>query len=238
MPLHLGDALLAAVTPLSPAFRDEGAPLWQAEHLERLADRLTSLRGGVVDRPPPVFAEETTPPLEPLFAPWRPILAEMDTASDPLPVDALTGLAFRLEATGLDGLLLLLGMRRTPGSLSGAAAVPPTTRALLLAAEQPFRDGESLSTAGRAWTKHVPRSGEAFWGTVQGGAADHSRTAVGLLRRILKDATWWNTYTHFQRGTVFEARIPTGHGARWQVAGPAFVGFLEPFQEGGIEGRE
>jgi hypothetical protein len=237
MPPPLGDILAAAVARLSLPFRAEAEALWQPEHLERLADRLTALCQAVVDRPPPSFVDETTPPLEPIFAPWRSVLTELATTSDPVPAEQLTGVAFRLEATTLDGLLVLMGMRRTPGSLSGAAAIPPTTRDLLRAAEQPFREGETLSIAGRAWTKHVPRSGEEFWGTVQGAAADHNRTALGLLRRILRDATWWNVYAHFQRGTVFEARIPTGHGARWEVGGP-FVGFLEPFQEGGIEGRD
>src|SRR5205823_767254 len=129
-----------AVAHLPPAFRAEAAALWRPEHVERLAGRLTALRrDGVIDRPPPTFAEETTPPLEPLFAPWRSVLAELDTA-DPLPADVLPGLAFRLEATGLDGLLVLLGMRRTPGSLNGAAAIPPTTGDLLRAAELPFRE--------------------------------------------------------------------------------------------------
>ncbi len=83
----------------------------------------------------------------------------------------------------------------------------------------------------------MPRSGAAFWGVVRGGVADHNRTALGLVRRILREATWWNVYGHFQQGTVFEARIASGHGARWQTVGPIFVGFLEPFQTGGIEGR-
>jgi len=30
---------------------------------------------------------------------------------------------------------------------------------------------------------------------------------------------------------VFEARLPTGHGARWGHGGEEFIGFLEPFDE-------
>src|SRR4051812_42818669 len=87
MPPHLGDLLSAAVAHLSPEFRAESAALWQPEHLERLADRLTALRRGVVDRPPPTFAEETTPSLGPVFAPWLPVLADLDTSADPPPAD-------------------------------------------------------------------------------------------------------------------------------------------------------
>jgi len=230
----LTDGLLAAVPHLSSDFRDAAASLWQAEHLERLADRLAAMRrDGIVDRSPPAFAEETTPPLGPLFEPWWPLINELEMTAA-----CHAALAYRLEATGLDGLLVLLGMRRTPGSLSGQAAIPPTTRALLRAAEVPFRAGEELTAAGRAWTKHVPRSGDGYWGVVRGAAADHNRIALGLVRRILKEATWWNVHEHFQLGPVFEARVPTGHGARWQMGGPTFVGFLEMFQPGGIEARE
>lgn len=230
IPQHLAETLTAALVTLPDA------PAWQPEHVARLAARLTALRRGVVDRPAPTFAEETTPPLEPLFAPWRPLLDELDRSAVMSP-ELVAAVGARLAATTLDGLLILLGMRRTPGSVSGPDAIPPTTGELLRAAALPFHEGEALSTAGRAWTKHVPRSGEAFWGRVQGGASDHNRTALGLLQRILAEATWWNVYGHFQRGIVFEARIPSGHGARWQVAGPVFVGFLEPFQAGGIEAR-
>lgn len=234
MPHSLADALLAAVPHLPTDLRDAAAALWQPELLERLADRLTAMRrDGVVDRPPPPFAEETTPPLGPLFEPWRPLLDEL--AMTPA---CHAALAYRLEATGVDGLLVLLGMRRTPGSRTGPAAIPPTTPDLLRAAEVPFRDGEELTAAGRAWTKHVPRSGDGYWGVIRGAAADYNRAALGLVRRILKEATWWNVHEHFQLGSVFEARVPTGHGARWQMAGPTFVGFLEMFQPGGIEARE
>jgi len=231
--MNLGDALLAAVEHLTPTFRDETSALWQPEHLERLADRLTALQVAVVDRPAPTFAEETTPPLEPIFASWRAVLAEVDDSTE-----VLRSLAFRLEATGLDGLLVLMGMRRTPGSLSGMGAIPPLTRDLLRVAELPFRPSDPLSVAGRAWTKHVPRSDSDFWGSVSGNAVEQNRVAIGLVRRLLRGATWWNVYGHIQRGTLFEVRIPSGHGARWETAGPTFVGFVEPFQEGGIEGRE
>jgi hypothetical protein len=30
---------------------------------------------------------------------------------------------------------------------------------------------------------------------------------------------------------VFEARLSSGHGARWGHAGGEFIGFLEPFDE-------
>lgn len=223
--------LEAAVPQLSTEFREHASKLWHSEHLERLAERLLTLQKAVNDRPQPVFAEETTPPLEPIFAPWRPLLAELNQVPS-------SAIAYRVEATGLDDLLLLLGMRRTPGSVSGPEAIPPTTPELLRAAEAPHLEGELLTVGARAWSKHVPRSQSAFWGKVSGGASEQNRLALSLIRRLLREATWWNVYGHFQKGTVFEVRIPTGHGARWQTIGPVFIGFVEPFVAGGIEARE
>jgi hypothetical protein len=235
----LEEALLSAVAHLSPEFREQGDRLFHAEHLRRLADRLLRMhQSGIVDRAPPTFPEETTPPLAPLFERWQPLVGPAAQPRAPEVEAWIRALAYALESSGMDDLLLLMGMRRTPGSVSGVAAIPPLTTDLMIAAEAPFREGELLTTVARAWTKHVPRSQDAFWGVVRGSTSEHNRTALGLLRQILRDATWWNVYGHFQQGTVFEARIPSGHGARWQVSGPVFIGFVEPFQAGGIEARE
>ena len=38
--------------------------------------------------------------------------------------------------------------------------------------------------------------------------------------------------THFKHVLVYEARVSSGHGARWGHGGDEFIGFLEPFVEG------
>jgi hypothetical protein len=83
--------------------------------------------------------------------------------------------------------------------------------------------------AARAWEKHAPRSGEAFWGKVTGNDRDKNAAALALVRKILTGATWWNVFGHYVHDTVFEARVPGGHGARWGRDGAVFIGFLEPF---------
>lgn len=192
----------------------------------RLAGRLIAFaeRGRPIDRPDPQFAEEVTPPLGPVFDLFRPALAAWQ-AGDANPSEWAAAFA----AAGVGGTLLLLGQRLTPASLTDANAIPPTRETLLGSADAPCNEGKVLSVAGRAWAKHAPRSESSFWGTVSGGDAEKNAAARRLLETILDGAGWWNVFGHYAHDTVFEARLPSGHGARWGDRGTAFIGFLEPF---------
>jgi hypothetical protein len=79
--------------------------------------------------------------------------------------------------------------------------------------------------------KHVSRSGGVFWGTIKGSAQERNQRARTLLAEILEQTTWWNVFGHFAHELVFEARIPSGHGARWDFEPLELIGFLEPFDE-------
>jgi hypothetical protein len=219
----LQETLAKCVTLLPEVERAWATTLLRHDLTERLASRLLEFhaRGSPIDRPEPHFFEEVTPPLAPVFEPFRPLLAERH--ADP------QRWADALAAVGIGGALLLLGQRRTPASLTDASAAPPTDEQLLAAADAPCNPGVSLSVAGRAWAKHAPRSGEQFWGTVSGGDAEKNAAARRLVDTILAGATWWNVFGHFVHDTVFEARLPSGHGARWGDRGTVFIGFLEPF---------
>jgi hypothetical protein len=52
-----------------------------------------------------------------------------------------------------------------------------------------------------------------------------------MLLHILDNTTWWNVFGHFKHVLVYEARVPSGHGARWGQGGDELIGFLEPFDE-------
>ena len=64
---------------------------------------------------------------------------------------------------------------------------------------------------------------------MSGPTAVRNAQAIEVLTRVLTGRTWWNVFGHFAHDTVFEARLPTGHGARWGHDGTEFIGFLEPF---------
>lgn len=201
--------------------RDWVAAVLRPDLAARLATRLLDFhaRGGPVDRPEPHFVEEVTPPIGPVFEPFRALLAHLNPQ---LWADALA-------AVGIDGMLLLLGQRRTPASRADASAIPPTLVTLLASAGAPCNERTDLSVAARAWSKHAPRTEAGFWGAPSGDDAEKNAAANRLIETILTGATWWNVFGHYVHDTVFEARLPSGHGARWGNRGTEFIGFLEPF---------
>ncbi len=203
----------------SPRFRAEHARLLVPEHLDAIALRLAEWHAhGVPTAPPsPHFAAEILPDYAAAFEPFRAAVAS----------GSPTELAAAFEHAGISALLVLLGQRRTPATLTDAAGIPPTVAELMAAAQGAHRD--SLTVAARALAKHAGRSGDRFWGTPRGPVAVQNEAAAAVVRRILTERTWWNVFGHFAHDVVFEARLPSGHGARWAYGGATFVGFLEPF---------
>jgi hypothetical protein len=218
---------------LPEPLRSDHARLFEEEHLRRLADRLLALaEQGVPDGfPPPHFAAECTPPLAEAWAPFREPMRLWRAAPDRLAGPLLRGFADALVAAGTRNLLVLLGQRLTPASITDARAIPPARAQLLAAANREHNPADYLTVAARALTKHVPRAGGVFWGEVRGSVAEKNARAAQLLGAILDNATWWNVFGHFQHDVVYEARVPSGHGARWGFGGRDFIGFLEPFDE-------
>ena len=224
-------ALTAAVCHTSPAFYQAHVRLWVPEHLDRLAAALTDWRAGKRPDPnrPPRFAAECTPSLAPVQAQFDSAMSLW--ASDPTADDVPTAFAAALQTVGCDGLLLLLGQRRTSATLCSAAGIPPTRSELLAAAQARHRLADALTVAGRALAKHSHRSQDRFWGESRGSAEVQNAQAMNLVCRIVAGHTWWNTFGHHLHETVYEARLFTGHGARWSGDGRTFIGFLEPFDE-------
>jgi hypothetical protein len=218
---HLPDALRADLAPL---FDHE-------EHLAVLSARLLVLsRQGVPTAPPPPhFSGECTPSLAGAFAPFQQALAAWHEQPDSPGLPVL--LADAIISAGVTNLLVLLGQRMTPASLTDATAMPPPRAKLMCSAMKPFSDADRLSVAGRALAKHAPRSSGTFWGQISGGTDEKNATAERQLLHILDNTTWWNVFGHYKHVRVFEARVVTGHGARWGHGGDEFIGFLEPFSE-------
>ena len=232
--VSLLDALRACVPQLPAPFVAEHRRLFAEEHLTKLAARLLEFhRHGVpTEFPPPHFAAECTPPLDEAFSPFRAPLEAWAAAPDEPAPEVVRQLAGAVVAAGCDHLLLLLGQRRTPASLTDARAVPPLRAELLASAAAPHNPADGLTVAARALTKHVHRSPGAFWGAVSGTVAEKNAAARAALERILDGQTWWNVFVHFQHEAVYEARVASGHGARWGEGGAPFIGFLGPFEEG------
>jgi hypothetical protein len=225
-------ALLASHRLLGePLRRDLGRFFAQEEHVALLAARLLvfARQGVPADRPPPHFSAECTPPVGVAFDFFRDAVAAWHDAPDSPAIPGL--LAAALTAAGVKNLLVLLGQRMTPASLTDAGAIPPTRARLLASAMKPHSPADRLSVAGRALAKHAHRSPEEFWGKVAGSVEEKNAAAEKVLNHILDNTTWWNVFGHFKHVLVYEARVPTGHGARWGQGGDELIGFLEPFSE-------
>jgi hypothetical protein len=226
------DVLQAAPAHLPESFRVEHARLFsEAEHLEQLAARLFQFaRQGIPEVfPPPHFSAECTPPLCTAFAPFREVVVAWHLAPDSPELPAL--MARALVEAGCGNILVLLGQRRTPASLTDARAIPPRRAQLIASAVRPHAPGEALTVAGRALTKHAARARDDFWGAVTGSSAQKNALALQHIEHLLDHTTWWNVFGHFQHEVVYEARVHSGQGARWGRAGETFIGFLEPFDE-------
>jgi hypothetical protein len=226
------DVLRAVPPHLPESFGIEHARLFsEEEHLARLGDRLFQCaRHGIPETlPPPHFSAECTPPLATAFAPFREVVVAWHLHPDSPELPAL--MAQALVEAGCGNILLLLGQRRTPASLTDARAIPPCRARLIASAVRPHAPGEILTVAGRALTKHAVRAEDAFWGTVSGTTPQKNALALQHIENILDHTTWWNVFGHFQHELVYEARLASGHGARWGQAGDTFIGFLEPFDE-------
>ena len=230
----LQDTLKASAALLPEDFRAAHARLFEDEPLALLADRLLRCaREGVpAGFPLPHFAAECTPPLGDAWAFFREPVAQWQAADDQLSPALLRRFADALAAAGCKNMLILLGQRLTPASLTEAQAIPPARARLLASANREHNPADHLTVVARALSKHAHRSREAFWGgEVRGCVAEKNARAAEVLNRILDNTTWWNVFGHFAHELVYEVRVPSGHGARWGFGGDEFIGFLEPFDE-------
>ena len=102
------DAITAALPHLPAEFRARLARLWHPDHFARLVRNLDRFATDGVSVLLPHFTAEMTPPVGPVFEKVRPFLNGDQPAE----------LAGAFAGVGCDGLLLLMGQRRTPASLT------------------------------------------------------------------------------------------------------------------------
>ncbi len=226
---ELSQLLLAALTALPPEKQTVLQPLRHEEIRSLLAKQLLALHNGQApaDRPE-LGADETTPPLPQAFAPFAEAM-QVWSAADGQPGDVLVeAFAAVLNAVPAPLLLVLLGQRTTPSSVVDGSVFPPVRSALLASATATL-EADSLTCSARALAKHSER-GDAFWAKPAGGPDVQNQHGAQLVERILNDQVWWNLFTHFQQGIIYEARIASGHGARWTHDGATFIGFVSPFE--------
>lgn len=132
-----------------------------------------------------------------------------------------------IEDAPFDYLLIILGQRQTSASIKNEIGIPPSKDILLKSCEQLYK--QQLCVVTRAWEKHVGRSDDNFWGEIKGSVVDKNVYVKNLVLKLIEEKTWWNIFYHYKHGLVYEIRVKSGHGVRWNKEGTTIIGFLEPF---------
>ena len=131
-----------------------------------------------------------------------------------------------LEHLGFRGILDLLGMKQTVGSVD---MLPPSLSTLWESFQRKHKPNAELSCGARALSKHCHRdSTSQWWGTSTGSESNKNEHANQVLDKILTDAVWINIHLLPHDVKVLEVRNQLGYGARWSYDGMMFRGFLEP----------
>lgn len=153
--------------------------------------------------------------------------------SEPLGKPLLECMNTIMESLGINGVRVLLRLRRTLGSIPNA--VPPSPRLLIKSFCEPLRPKLVLSVGARALAKHSHRSEKGWWGECKGSEAKVNLSSLEVLHRIMKNCVWINIHCLPHDVPFFEIRVRDGYGARWSLDGSQFRGFLEPPMEDGHE---
>jgi hypothetical protein len=213
---------IQASIPFLPAFWKERYALFlEEEHLYAFAKALQtySQQGIPNDYGLPYFREEVTPAPKEVIASFQSVL-ETSNASP-------KAWAKAIEATPFEYLLILIGQRWTSASIKDARAIPPSQETLLDSCFTPYND--QISNVTRAWEKHMGRSTDAFWGIAKGNPSQKEQAIREVVTHMINTKTWWNIFYHYKHELVYEIRVSTGHGIRWNKEGAQLIGFLEPF---------
>lgn len=188
------------------------------EHLEILSKNILKFKDQNVDWDLPFFNEELKIDRDESFNKFITILKSENSAKIK---------AKHLEEIPFEHWLNILGQRLTSASIRDENAIPPLRNLLIEACEKPFND--EITTAQRAWEKHVGRMGDQFWGEVKGNNQQKQQMVMKKINNILDNKTWWNVFFHYKHELVYEVREKGGHGIRWSHGGKNLIGFLEVF---------
>lgn len=188
------------------------------EHIENLEKNIQKFRNQILNWDIPFFNEEIKIDRDVSFNLFIDIFESVD--SDNVKAEKLQQIPF-------EHWLNILGQRVTSASLRDENAIPPLKSLLIEACQQSFN--EEITTAQRAWEKHVGRMNDQFWGEVKGNNQQKQQIVMEKINFILDHKTWWNVFFHYKHKLVFEVREKDGHGIRWSHGGKQLIGFLETF---------
>lgn len=208
----------------SPSWKKKYAALLEKEHLDSLIEKLNKyLNEDYESFRLPYFCEEVTPPIHQIIN----VLKSKYEITIGSTNDSQQAWAKVLQNAPFEYLLVILGQRLTPASVIDETAIPPLKKTLLKSCFETYN--QQIYVATRAWEKHVGRHKDNFWGVIKGNPIEKNQYVKNLIVELIDNKTWWNVFCHYKHELVYEIRIESGHGVRWNKAGTSIIGFLEPF---------
>ncbi|WP_196893708.1 hypothetical protein [Aureivirga marina] len=209
---------------LSKSWKKKYALFLHPEHWNFFLKQLEFyLNNEISDNRIPYFFEEITPPISEIIFEMKTIYQkELKTEKN-----SAKAWVKVFENIRFEYLLIIHGQRLTSASITDENAIPPLKSVLLNSCFEPFN--KQIFIATRAWEKHVGRSNDQFWGEIKGNPTQKNAFVQKKITEMIENKSWWNIFFHYKHELVYEIRVASGHGIRWNKEGTIIIGFLEPF---------
>jgi len=221
--MYLHKTIQASITFLPDSWKETYGGFLEEEHLTTFSKKMEiCIKNGIPEKYPlPRFDKEITIPYEEAIQSFKTILTSKNHMASPI------HWAQTIQSAPFEHLLIIIGQRWTASTLKNEKAIPPLKKTLLNSCTAPFND--QICCGSRAWEKHIDRCKDQFWGEIKGNSTQKGKIAHQLITKIIENKTWWNIFYHHKHGPVYEIRVSSGHGIRWNSKGTQLIGFLEPF---------
>ncbi|GAA3510176.1 hypothetical protein GCM10022393_24160 [Aquimarina addita] len=227
--MYVSEIISNCIPFLSDRWKASNSDFLIPEYIDLFAKKMeTYLYDGIPETYPlPLCNDEKTPALSEVIRHFIEVIKITRNNGGAITTDVSKLWAIAIENTTFEYLMILMGQRYTASSSKGKAALPPAKVLLLKSAFTSLN--EQILVATKAWEKHAGRSANNFWGEVKGGPKEKEKKVKNIVITMIKNHTWWNIFFHYKHGLVYEIRVPSGHGIRWNRKGTRLIGFLEPF---------
>lgn len=210
--------MLELCSLFSNSWKEKYGAILVEEHLQSIEENIQSFKKRTLTWDLPYFNEEIKTNSDHSFNCFLSIFEGEDSQEKKVQ---------KLEEIPFEYWLDILGQRLTSASIRDERAIPPVKYILIDSCQKPFN--EEITTAQRAWEKHVGRMDDKFWGEVKGDNQQKQEKVMEKINYIIENKTWWNVFFHYKHELVYEIREKNGHGIRWSHGGTQLIGFLETF---------
>ncbi|MEL6557513.1 MAG: hypothetical protein AAFQ94_04970 [Bacteroidota bacterium] len=213
-----------SISFLSAEWKGKNGKFIHEEYIAQLSVGLVNLFADNWDHRLPQFDQEVHSDLVDIKKYFEELIVP---GGDQLTEKRIKSWCEKIENAPFHYILTLMGQRFTSASARDITALPPSKETLLRSSFRMYNDQICMVT--RAWEKHIGRSDDQFWGEMKGSQSKKDEKVKALILRMIDEQTWWNVFFHYKHELVYEIRVASGHGARWNCSGTEFIGFLEPF---------